>query len=357
MDGIIVVAKPPGMTSHDVVAFVRARTGERRAGHAGTLDPGAAGVLVVLLGKATRLSELLMDHPKSYVAEMVLGEARDTQDAFGRVTWRSADFAIGLDGLRQAAHEFTGAIIQVPPMVSAVKHKGVPLYEYARRGEEVDRRQRRVYIYSLEVDLPGHGSRSGSEGGAQTDGTSPGGSLPLGPGSRVRLRVTCSKGTYVRTLVHDLGERLGTGAYMSFLVRTEAGGFTLDEAFTLQEIDRLAALGRVSKALRPLSDAVRMLRKVVVDDDAVRAISNGMSIGGGSVVAVREREVSAVDGSSPPDEMDELWAVLTGRGDLAALARRGRSGEFRPLRVFADPQEVPDGQSHTRHSQHSGPRK
>lgn len=374
MDGIIVVAKPPGMTSHDVVAFVRARTGQRRAGHAGTLDPGAVGVLIVLLGRATRLSDLLMDRPKSYVAEMVLGEARHTQDAFGRVTRRSEGFAIGLDDLRKAAIEFTGPIIQVPPMVSAVKHKGVPLYEYARKGEEVDRRPRTAYIYSLEVDVPAVGSHAGHDGGARDAGALPGAGPKLGPKSRVFLRVTCSKGTYVRTLVHDLGERLGTGAYLSFLVRTGAGGFTLDEAVTLQEIDRLAALGKVSEVVRPLRDAVRTLRQVVVKDGAARAISNGMAIGADSIVAVHEPEPSAAivrmiqqragcprehevaGDSSSSEEADELWAVLTCGGDLVALARRGRQGEFHPLKVFADPQEVPDGQSHSRYPRHSGPR-
>lgn len=374
MDGIIVVAKPPGMTSHDVVAFVRSRTGQRRVGHAGTLDPGAVGVLVVLLGRATRLSDLLMAYPKSYVAEMVLGESRDTQDAFGRVTRRSEAFAVGLDDLRQAALQFTGAIVQVPPMVSAVKHKGVPLYEYARRGEEVDRGPRPVYIYSLEVDLPALRSCAVRERGTEGTGVLPDADPKLGPGSRVLLTVTCSKGTYVRTLVRDIGERLGTGAYMSFLVRTSSGGFTLDEAVTLQEIDGLAALGKVSEAVRPLRDAVRGLRQVVVDGGAARSISSGMTIGADSAVAVLEPEGPVVavraagqgeegvhthraaGGSQSSQSLDDLWAVISRGGDLIALARRGRQGELRPVKVFSGPQEVPDGQSHCRHPQQSGSR-
>jgi tRNA pseudouridine55 synthase len=242
LDGVLVIDKPAGITSHDVVDEVRRRLGSKKVGHGGTLDPGATGVLVIGVGRATRFLTYSQQAPKRYTAVAVFGASTTTQDASGRIV--SGDGAdIGREDVERVAKEFTGTIEQVPPMVSAVKIGGERLYRKARRGEDVDRTARPVTIYRLDV----------------TDFDA--------DGPRATIDVRCSAGTYVRTLVHDIGARIGCGAYLESLRRTEAGGFRLSDAITLDGVAR--------DRLRPLRDAVRGFPIVLTDDEEASLVGHG----------------------------------------------------------------------------------
>jgi tRNA pseudouridine55 synthase len=258
-DGVLVIDKPAGMTSHDVVDAVRARFETRKVGHAGTLDPDATGVLVLGLGKATRLLAYGQAGPKRYEAAARFGVATDTQDASGRVL-RTSDVSFSRAGLEEALEGFRGDISQVPPMVSAVKMGGERLYRKARRGEEVERPARTVTVYSLDLvhfDPP--------------DAT---------------LEVVCSAGTYVRTLIHDVGSVLGSGAHMTSLRRTGASGFTLDDAVPLEEAG--------AEHLRPLADAVLGLPTIVADSATAAAAAHGRRVPLPDEVAVEDRQPVAL---------------------------------------------------------------
>jgi tRNA pseudouridine55 synthase len=213
MDGILVVDKPQGLTSHDVVDLIRKRFNLKKAGHAGTLDPMATGVLVVLMGNATKSTGSFLNDDKQYEATMTLGAATDTGDAWGRVTVTGDWKGIGAESLRSAFAGFVGAVEQTPPMYSAVKYKGKKLYELARRGRTVKMKPRRVTIRNLEVSSV---------------------SLP-----EVSFVVTCSKGTYIRQLASDIGDLLGCGAHLSRLRRMRSGRFSIKEAVTIDELKQL----------------------------------------------------------------------------------------------------------------------
>ncbi|MGI5930780.1 tRNA pseudouridine(55) synthase TruB [Pseudoflavonifractor sp.] len=209
-NGIIVIDKPAGWTSMDVCAKIRGVLHERRVGHAGTLDPMATGVLPVFLGRATRAVEFAAEGGKEYVAGLRLGVVTNTQDTSGTVL-EEKPVSVDRAALEAALASFRGDILQIPPMYSAIKRDGKKLYELARKGQEVEREPRPVTIYGLEV----------------VDQTGPADYL---------LRVQCSKGTYVRTLCHDIGQALGCGGCMYSLRRTEAAGFSLDQAVTLDDL-------------------------------------------------------------------------------------------------------------------------
>ncbi len=212
MDGIANINKPPGLTSHDVVARVRRITGQKKVGHAGTLDPLATGVLPVVLGKATRLVEYLADADKAYHATLVLGATSDTYDREGTITPTPGAVMPSLREVEEALVMFRGEIEQLPPMYSAIKVGGKKLYELARSGTEIEREPRRVTIRTLELEAY---------------------EPPV-----ARIFVECSKGTYIRSLAYDLGAALGTGAYMNELVRTQHGPFTIESAITLEELEK-----------------------------------------------------------------------------------------------------------------------
>ncbi|PZN12050.1 MAG: tRNA pseudouridine(55) synthase TruB [Bacillota bacterium] len=224
------------MTSHDVVDHCRKAFGLRRVGHAGTLDPAAAGVLVLCLGTATRIAGYLSESDKRYRAEIWLGIASDTHDAEGEVTACRPVEDLSLDRVREALARFLGTQEQVPPRVSAVRQGGRRAYERHRRGEEVELAPRAVTIYALEVV-----------------------DWRPGPWPRLLLDVHCSKGTYIRALARDLGEALGCGAVLGALVRTAAGPFTLERARTLEELDRAAREGRAAELLIDPAEALSFL--------------------------------------------------------------------------------------------------
>ncbi len=210
LDGAILVDKPTGWTSHDVVAKIRNHFRIPKVGHCGTLDPNATGLLIIVLGRGTKLSEKLMSSDKVYAGEAKFGETTDSYDADGEVTSTAPVPPLTVEQLNEAAEKFTGDLMQMPPMVSAVKVQGVPLYKLARKGMEVERKERMVHIYTYRF----------------TSYTEPVG----------LFRVACTKGTYVRSLVHDLGQRLGCGAHLLSLRRVDSGKFSVNDARPLDEI-------------------------------------------------------------------------------------------------------------------------
>jgi tRNA pseudouridine55 synthase len=280
-DGLLVVDKAPGWTSHDVVAKLRGVYGQKRVGHAGTLDPDATGVLLVGLGRATRLLRYLQEAGKEYRGRVVFGVATDTLDAAGAVLERT-EMTVGRTQLDAAARAFVGDIEQIPPMVSALKVGGRRLYEMARAGEEIERAARPVHIGELVVEE--------LEPGAYPEAT---------------IRVSCSTGTYIRTLAADLGTALGGCAHLGSLRRLRVGSFTLDEARTLEaiEADREAAV-------LPPTEAVRDLETVTIDAERARAVAHGATFAAPALLGDR-------DGPGPFAVIDESGALL------AVYERRG----------------------------------
>lgn len=251
MEGYINFLKPPGITSHQCVAYFRKLLGIKKIGHAGTLDPGAAGVLPICLKKGTKAAAYLLESTKIYRAEMHLGITTDSQDAYGKI---SAVFPVkefSRDQLEQVFDQFRGKITQVPPMFSAVKHKGEPLYKLARRGEVVPRKSRDAQIYSLEILEA---------------------ALP-----RIVFQVECSKGTYIRTLAADIGERLGAGAYLSFLLRVQSGPFRIEESLTKEEAEKKLQEGSIGECILPLDYAFGHFSAVVLREEALTPFVNGMA--------------------------------------------------------------------------------
>lgn len=247
--GIINLNKPAGKTSHDMVSFVRRTLGLKRVGHAGTLDPDATGVLPVLVGKATSLSDLLTEKVKTYVATVRIGIETDTYDISGQVTNRS-DVRPSDAEICEIAKSFLGEISQVPPMYSAIKVGGKKLYELARKGEIIEVQPRQVTIYDISC----------------FDFT----------GDTFCMEVTCSKGTYIRSLCHDLGRALGTCACMEALVRTKSGPFLLEEACTPEEFASAVEQGNLGAFLLPPETVLSAYPPVELSEDVVPKIKNGL---------------------------------------------------------------------------------
>ena len=247
--GIINLNKPTGKTSHDMVSFVRRTLGLKRVGHAGTLDPLASGVLPILVGKATGLSDLLTEKTKTYVAGIRLGVETDSYDVTGTVMGTSV-VRPEEAAIHQAAQGFLGDISQLPPMYSAVKMNGKKLYELARQGVTVERKPRPVTIHSLSC----------------FDFTEDGFSM----------EVQCSKGTYIRSLCHDLGKAMGTCAAMSSLVRTQSGPFLLEQAVTPEEVTAAVEAGEIGRILLPVETVLAQYPAVRLPESAVGKIKNGL---------------------------------------------------------------------------------
>lgn len=247
-EGFLVVDKPSGITSHDVVAAVRRVTGIRKAGHTGTLDPMATGVVVVAIGRVTRLIRFLQDGDKEYDATAVFGVRTDTLDADGEELERRP-MDVDEHDVRAMLPRFRGDIMQVPPMVSALKRDGTRLYELARQGIEVDRPARPVVVHELEL-------------------------LSVGPGPHpeVRFRVVCGKGTYVRSLADDMARALGGFAHLTSLRRTRTGPLGLDRAVTIDALDDW------ERRIVPAGEALADLPRLDVDDDAARLVGSGRPI-------------------------------------------------------------------------------
>ena len=286
LHGVAVIDKPAGWTSHDVVAKSRGVFGTRKIGHSGTLDPAATGVLVLGVGKATRLLRFLTELSKLYVGEIVLGVETSTLDAEGDVCATHDMSAVTEDQVREAARSFVGPIMQVPPMVSAIKVDGKRLYELARQGKEIERRARPVEVYRYELEP-----------------------IAAEPGVW-RCTVECSSGTYIRSLAADLGAALGGGAHLRSLRRLAVGGFTIDQATAVD-----------SPVLRPASDAVAHLRACVVSDEIALRVSYG--------------QVLDLDVLMPGEHDEGPWAVVNPAGELLAVYGPSR-GRAKPLVVISE---------------------
>lgn len=268
-NGLLCVNKEAGFTSNDVVAKLRGILKQRKIGHTGTLDPDAVGVLVVCLGNATRVVELLTEHSKEYIAAMQLGVVTDTQDMSGQVLEKKSFSGITREKLHEALQAFKGSYEQIPPMYSAVRVNGKHLYELARQGKEVARATRTVTIDAISLlDT----SR-------------------LDEGLFV-MEVACSRGTYIRTLCHDIGERLGCGAAMAQLTRTRVGNFHLADALTLSQIEGMRDAGTLPEVLMPVEELFRGLERVDVDESVRKKLENGN--------AFTTDQILAEDGESAP---------------------------------------------------------
>lgn len=325
--GAVPIIKPPGITSQRVVSLFRKLTGVQKAGHTGTLDPAAVGVVVVCFGAATRLVEFTDSYPKRYRAEMTFGWSTDTQDSTGSTQAVTPQFKLDPARVDEVLEEFVGQTKQVPPMMSALKQSGVPLYKLARRGVTVEREPRTVTIYSLKRFSPIPG-RSGQESCNRIEF-----------GSRVMLDVQCSSGTYVRTLCEDIGARLGVQAHMSYLVRLAASGFAIEDSVALEELAYLPPWGKGThlhrSGLRPRPAGgppfppeylVRDLPKIHCRPDEDRLIANGVVPHrlSGSVV---EQVTESVTGQPAESSSSGRVAIYKSSGQLAAVGRVvGRSG-------------------------------
>lgn len=295
-NGVINIYKEKGFTSHDVVAKMRGILQQKKMGHTGTLDPDAVGVLPVCLGNATRLADMLTDRDKEYEAVMRLGVATDTQDMSGTVL-EERPVQVSAAEVEAVIRSFVGGYEQVPPMYSALKVNGKRLYELAREGREVERKARSVSLYSIEIlsmQLP-----------------------------EVCIRVACSKGTYIRTLCHDIGEKLGCGAAMSSLKRTQSGCFTLDTAITLSALEQLRDKKNVEKVLIPVDAMFDDLAQVHVPDIFIKAVQNGNLF---SLHQIKERCMFG-----PGEEV----RVYDSMGRFYGIyAFDGEAGVFKPRKMF-----------------------
>jgi tRNA pseudouridine55 synthase len=294
--GILNVDKPPGMTSHDVVDVLRRVTGQRKVGHAGTLDPMATGVLLVCLGRATRVSEYLMSGRKRYRATIVLGITTDTYDADGEVVSSGGATDLGPEEIEAALASFVGRIEQVPPMYSALKRDGQPLHKLARQGKTVEREPRLVEIDEvvlLDLTLPS-----------------------------LTIEVTCSKGTYIRSLAHDLGQLLGCGAHLAALVRLGSGRFSLEDSTSLERLEEAFQHGQAEMYLLPLDEALLDWPAMILDTGNASRVAQGQ----------------AVQGDPPPAgaKGTAMCRAYGPDGDfLALVAYHRETKQWWPKKVFA----------------------
>lgn len=311
LSGVLNINKPGGMTSHDVVDVARRLLKMRRVGHTGTLDPRATGVLPLCIGRATRIAQFLTQADKEYLITMRLGITTDTLDADGKVLSQTDHVAVDPDKLRDVLQCFVGEIQQVPPLFSAKKHRGERLYRLARRGEVVERQPITVWIHELtllELDVP-----------------------------FVRFQVSCSKGTYARTLCDDIGRVLGCGAHLYALTRVRSGRFLLENALTLQQLEQIVVEGRIRDVLIPIGEALGHLPAVRVHPESSRGVVQGSGMVAGALLSF-PLEV----------EKGDLVRVLGYRRQLLSLAEVTVAGrEFPavdPRRIVLKPVRVLAGQ-------------
>lgn len=289
VDGILNVNKPAGWTSFDVVAFVRRHSGVRRVGHAGTLDPAAEGVLVLCLGRATRVVEYLLDARKSYRARVRLGATTDTYDADGSVVRTADASSVTREAVEQALGSFRGTICQTPPMFSALKRGGTPLYRHARAGRDVEREARTVEVYRLEL----------------AEFTVP----------SLTLEIDCGRGFYVRSLAHDLGEWLGCGAHLESLLRIAVGPFRVESAVDIEALRAAFADGTWASLLSPIDSVLLDWRAAILGEESIAGARAGRAL---DLTPVDAARVGALPVGTPcrAYSLDgRLVALLRFRGD------------------------------------------
>lgn len=314
-NGVLNVYKEAGYTSFDVVAKLRGILKQKKIGHTGTLDPDALGVLPVCLGKATKLCDMLTDWTKTYEAELMLGVTTDTQDLSGRILIKKP-VSVGEDELRACITSFVGEQMQIPPMYSALKVNGKKLYELAREGKTVERAARKVHFHQIEIQKV---------------------ELPV-----VRFTVTCSKGTYIRTLCHDIGEKLGCGGAMKSLLRRGVGIFDVQEALTLEVIEALRDKQDLDKYIQPIDCMFPNLVKVYTDESLDKQIHNGVKLSPESLdIQVRSDVRLSSEGTKTNETSGgcERIRLYDSSGDFVGIY--GYDGElYRPIKMFYNMQGV-----------------
>jgi len=295
LNGVVVVDKPPFVTSHDVVDAFRAISGEKKVGHCGTLDPQATGVMVLVVGRSTRLASYLPVDPKEYEGEITFGIETDTYDSMGKVLFEKECTASD-EEIQDALMRFTGIFLQKPPPFSAKKVEGVPLYKLARKGKQVDVEPKEVSVEELEI-----------KGIIRENGK-----------VRVYFRIVVSRGTYVRSIAHDAGEILGCGGCLTSLRRIRSGYFTLEMAKTLEELDNLAASGRLVEAIIPPAEALPNLKSLVIKHGYISRVARGEPI---QLRMIRGLKLNYQRGEilKVVDERNRLLALARWTGDLARL--------------------------------------
>lgn len=300
--GILIINKERGLTSHQVVANLRRILHQTEIGHTGTLDPEATGVLVMGLGQATRSFPFLNENIKIYRAEIILGAATDTQDATGTIIHENPHTLISLPDLKSGMNELTGEIFQVPPMFSAVKVNGRKLYDLARKGIEVERISRAIRVFSWRIlNLrENYGFRDA-----------------------VSVEISCSKGTYIRTLIHDLGEKLHSGAHMGKLVRVRSGDFDLADSITIQQAQTDFQNGTLSQKLIPLCNALHHLPSLHIDSDDLEKVQHGGKL------SFNKYQMETTPGM-PVKVLDQYSQVVA----IAKLEDAGVYYYWQPVKVF-----------------------
>jgi len=297
--GLVVVAKEPGISSHQVVERIRRMFHIRKVGHFGTLDPSASGVLLIALGHATRLFDFYIDKRKRYQGTIRFGFATTTYDAEGEPLSEKKEFDLNQSDIEMLLAPYRGTIMQIPPLFSAKKFQGKPLYSYARKQIEITPAAVPVTIYALT--------------GSAIDPTN------------LKIDVTVSSGTYIRSLAHDIGQRVGVGAHLYDLVRVEIGDFTLSSAFTLAEIEHHIGNTQPERVVIPIEALLPELSKIIVTPGGRRLVANGMSLGPADIMRIF------------PASHPEFFRIFDDEGKLLALAQKEiRSQTFRPTVVFPD---------------------
>lgn len=295
LNGVVVVDKPPFITSHDVVDAFRTISGERKVGHCGTLDPQATGVVVLAVGKATRLSQYLPVDPKVYEGEITLGIETNTYDSMGETVFEKECEASD-EEIIEAFSRFKGTFLQKPPPFSAKKVKGVPLYKLARKGQVVEVPPKQVTVEQLDIKKI-----------IRQDGK-----------VKVEFEITCSRGTYIRSLAHDVGEMLGCGGCLTSLRRLKSGNFTIEMAWTIEELETLSSEGRLEEAIISPSDALSNLKALVIKQGYVSKVARGEPI---QLRMIRGLKLDFVRGEivKVVDERNRLLSLARWSGDLARM--------------------------------------
>lgn len=310
--GIINVYKEAGFTSHDVVAKLRGICKQKKIGHTGTLDPDAVGVLPVCLGSGTKLCDMLTGETKEYIARFRLGMTTDTQDISGKIL-EEKEVGVCEEQVKEMLSHFVGELQQVPPMYSALKVGGKKLYELAREGKEVERKARPVTIYELELLKAEH--------------------------PEYEIRVVCSKGTYIRTLCHDVGQALSCGAVMTSLVRSRVGEFRLRDAKSLSALQELADQGRLQEAVIPVEEMFHALPAIQVSDGAQKALLNGNQLKRSEVLIKEDTESIGKRPEEFPVDQKE-YRVYSFGGRFCAIYRyEGGRRLFTPVKMFLEGQD------------------
>ena len=292
MNGIINIYKEQGYTSHDVVAKLRGILRMKKIGHTGTLDPDAVGVLPVCTGRATKLCGMITDWGKTYEAVMLLGTRTDTQDISGNILSQT-EVNVTKIQIMDVIGSFTGEYDQIPPMYSALKHNGKKLYELARQGIEIERKPRRVNIKSIlinDINLE------------DNDKT-------------VTFTVECSKGTYIRTLCEDIGNRLGCGACMQSLKRTRVGSFSIDNSYTLSQIEQMVQAGKTDEILTPIDEMFSDSRKIIISQEYDKLLYNGNKLPYNSIQGKNDVQHNEDEQVRVYDKNDEFIGVYRFEGN------------------------------------------